>query len=417
MSRHPILVVFALSFLTACGGPADGADSGPLDTDGFGSSPTPPGSTDPATRFTDRGSLPVGFRVLEHDRGDLAPLVVKAWYPADAVGDEEITYAVDLKLFGPGGGPAPFFGHAALDATPDGASGPFPLVVLSHGFGMNPEWYHPLAEHLASHGFVVLGPEHTEFDWFTDVVPATVARPAEVSQTIDLATTGVLDGVIDPDRVAVLGHSYGGYTALAVAGARIDLGGLAARCQDVADPFAAAYFCDPFLTGEAELAAAMGLDAIPNGQWPSLADDRVDAVLPMAGDAYLFGASGLAEVTVPAMLLGGTGDTGTPWDWGAGLAFDHIGSEDRWLVAFEGAEHFIGVTTCDHMPWTEGLPVEYLGYFCEDPAWDKPTALGLIQQVATAFLLDALTGSPEAATALVPELYTDIEGFSLTAGD
>ena len=33
---------------------------------------------------------------------------------------------------------------------------------------------------------------------------------------------GTLDGLIDAEVTAVIGHSYGGYTALAAAGAQID---------------------------------------------------------------------------------------------------------------------------------------------------------------------------------------------------
>ena len=85
---------------------------------------------------------------------------------------------------------------------------------------MNPEHYLPLAEHLASRGFVVLGPEHAEVDWAADILQTTADRPLAISATIDLAEDGALDGIIDTDRVAVVGHSWGGYTAFAVAGAR-----------------------------------------------------------------------------------------------------------------------------------------------------------------------------------------------------
>lgn len=44
-----------------------------------------------------------------------------------------------------------------------------------------------------------------------------------------------------------------------------------------------------------------------------------------------------------------------PWDWGIGLAYDSVSSQTRALVALEGAEHFIPVITCEHMPWTSEL--------------------------------------------------------------
>jgi len=268
----PALLLASIALLAACGTAED---------EFVGS--------DPATHYRERGSLAVGHAILEQPRQGAEPLEVKAWYPAEAPTGETIHYAVTQKLEGFGDGTVSILGDAARDAAPDTEHGPYPLVVLSHGFGMNPEWYHPIAEHLASHGFVVLGPEHDEADWFTDVVGASTARPADVSATIDLAAAGALDGVIDTEHVAVIGHSYGGYAALAAAGARIDVEGLAERCAGVSDEFTAAYFCAPFLAGEADLAEAMGLEAIPDGLWPAQGDSRVDAIVPMAGDAYLFG--------------------------------------------------------------------------------------------------------------------------------
>jgi predicted dienelactone hydrolase len=361
----------------------------------------PPPETDSelppsSTRYVARGAHAAGFAVFDE---------LKAWYPADATGPGEIEYSFPLKLAGFPAEPVTVLGAAHRDAAVDAAGGPYPLVVLSHGFGMNPEWYHTLAEHLSTHGFVVLGPEHLESDWFTDVVTSTVSRPADIRDSIDLALAGPLSHAIDAERIAVIGHSYGGYTALAAAGASFDLQGLQARCEGVADPFVAAYFCEPFVGAGAELAELMDLDAEPEGLWPSLADDRVDAIVSMAGDAYLFGEAGLEAVQIPTMSLGGTADTGTPWDWGAGLTFEAISSHDRALVSLEGAEHFVPVTSCEDMPWTASLPPEYASYICEDPAWDKQEALDTVHHFTTAFLLHTLAADPLAYAVLDPALY------------
>jgi predicted dienelactone hydrolase len=363
--------------------------------------------------YAARGDRPVGYTVLEHDTAG-GPLEVKAWYPTHSDEDEATTYQVQVKLPGFGPEPLPFLGAAIADAAPAADAGRYPLVVLSHGFGMNPEWYHPLAEHLASHGFVVLAPEHLESDWATDVLAATVDRPLEVAATIDLAEEGALDGIIDTDRVAVIGHSYGGYTALAAGGARIHTSWLAAACADTDDSFVQAMFCGPFLAGEADLATDMGLDAVPVGLWPALSDDRVDAVVAMAPNAYLFGDVGLAELDVPALIMGGTGDTAAPWGWGAGLAYDHVSSDTLGMVAFEGAEHFINVTTCEHMPWTTGLPEPYVSMFCEDPAWDKDEALTVANETTAAFLLYTLTDSAQAGEALRPDRFADVPGLQVS---
>jgi predicted dienelactone hydrolase len=272
-------------------------------------------------------------------------------------------------------------------------------VVLSHGFALNPEWYHHLAEHLASHGFVVLAPEHEESDWFEDVIAATVSRPRQVSATIDLAESGVLDGTIDVGRVAVLGHSYGGYTALAAAGGRIHLEDLERRCEGVEDAFSAAYFCDTFLSSTDELATHFGLAAPPVGAWPALSDARGD--------------KGLRDISLPTLLVGGTGDTGTPWDWGVGLAFDHLVSAPVVRVAFEGAEHFVGVTPCEHMPWTASMPDDLRGWLCDDPAWDRREAARLISEMSTAFILSTLADDAEAKAVLAPGHHGNVDGLEI----
>lgn len=336
------------------------------------------------------GEHAVGFTIAQ--RGDV-PL--KTWYPTADSGPAH-TYPVVLKFPGFPAEPVDFPGNAQLDATPE--EGPFPVVVLSHGFSLSAEWYSPMAEHLASHGFVVVAPEHDEADWAQDVVHASVARPLDVSLALDHVEDEL--PYADIDHVAVVGHSYGGFTALAVGGARFDLEGLAERCGPVEDPFMAGFFCTPFLEGTEQLASTRLLSDVPTGLWPSQRDDRVDAIVPIAGDAYLFGERGLADVEVPALFLGGTADTGTPWTWGAELGYANVSSDERYLVGLEGGEHMLPAISCDGMAWVDALPPEYAGYFCDDPAWSKQDAHAVLHEATTAFLLDVLTGDRRAGRVL-----------------
>ena len=68
-------------------------------------------------------------------------------------------------------------------------------------------------------------------------------------------------------------------------------------------------FAHSLVPKEAEMAARAGLDPMPEGLWPSLGDPRVTAIIPMAGDSYLFDKAGLAKITIPMMAMGGTADT------------------------------------------------------------------------------------------------------------
>jgi predicted dienelactone hydrolase len=358
--------------------------------------------------FGVRGPATVGHSVLTDDE-----LTVKVWYPSDSDAPEDLTYLAQVGIFGPDSPDMPFFGAAVDGAAPAGSRGDHPLVVLSHGFGVSPEWYLDLAEHLASHGFVVIAPEHIEYDWFTDVIPATVQRPQQVSRTIDLAESGVLMGVVDTRHVAVIGHSYGGTTALMSGGARFHTAWLEDHCATNEDPFVEAMFCGVFLGGLPQLADEMGLDAEPTGLWPTLRDDRVDAIVAMAPDAGLFGEVGLGEVDVPSLLLGGTGDTAAPWSWGGALAYDHVSTDTRAMVAFEGSEHFVVTTTCDRMPWTAELPPEFATMFCEDPAWDKPAALRITNETVAAFLAFTLQDDEAGRQALSPESFAGVDGLEV----
>ena len=112
---------------------------------------------------------------------------------------------------------------AARDAAPDGER--MPLVVVSHGTGGSPYTYRDLASHLARAGFAVALVVHPGNNRDDDRLARTVQnledRPRHLRLAIDAAYGDAVVGPrLRPDAVAVVGHSMGGYTALAVAGGR-----------------------------------------------------------------------------------------------------------------------------------------------------------------------------------------------------
>ncbi len=115
-----------------------------------------------------------------------------------------------------------YTGDGAMDGEPAG-EGRVPLVLISHGTGGTPWAYRDLAGFLARSGFVVALVEHAGNHRGDDSLAGTVAnlenRPRHVARAIDAALADPLLGPrIARDRIAVIGHSMGGYTALAVAG-------------------------------------------------------------------------------------------------------------------------------------------------------------------------------------------------------
>ncbi len=108
------------------------------------------------------------------------------------------------------------------------APGPFPLVVFAHGFDVTPATYTRLLESWTRAGYVVAAP------LFPLTNPHALGGPDEadvVNQPGDLSfvissllaankVPGALAGLIDPQHIAVAGHSDGAETALASAYSR-----------------------------------------------------------------------------------------------------------------------------------------------------------------------------------------------------
>ncbi len=368
---------------------------------------TTPTSSTPTLTYAAPGSHTVGYRVFTTTGAQEQPLTVRAWYPAVRPTAEPttITYTAPNK-FGEEitpGEQITSVGRALADAQPEQTDEPYPLVVFSHGFSLSPIVYSALVEHYASQGYVVLAPEHNEgFDGsLTGFWEELIDRPVDVSRTIDFAeqltrSGEPLAGVIDLGNVAVVGHSYGGYTALAAAGGQFDFAAYKARCTALTAEDPLTFFCAP-LANESDMAMRAGLDEVPSGLWPSFGDPRVTAAISLAGDAYPFDQRGLAALEVPIMAMGGTVDDGTPYAWGAKLTYDHAGSENKTLISFPGAGHMLFLDPCEHLPWVETSV--YRDAMCTDAVWDT-RPLDIVMHYSTAFLRDTLDADPEARAAL-----------------
>jgi predicted dienelactone hydrolase len=358
--------------------------------------------------YAARGKHSVGYRVLTTTGAQQQSLTLRAWYPARRPADKRpatITYSSPNK-FGEQILPAKQItsvGKAIADSRPEQTGKRYPLVVFSHGFALSPIVYSTMVEQYASQGFVVLAPEHNEsFDGsLTGFWQELIDRPVDIRRTIDFAEQltkpgAPFAGLIDLEKVAVVGHSYGGYTALAAAGARFDFAAYKTRCAALSAEDPLNFFCAP-LPNEADMAKRAGLDATPSGLWPSMGDPRITAAISMAGDAYLFDQRGLGELKVPVMVLGGTVDDGTPYTWGAKLTYDHAASKNKTLITFPGAGHMLFVDPCDNLPWTKTF--SYADSFCLDAVWKK-RPLDIITHYTTAFLHETLNGDSKARATL-----------------
>ncbi|ACY18294.1 alpha/beta hydrolase family protein [Haliangium ochraceum] len=138
---------------------------------------------------------------------------------------------IPVWLVYPCDGPAPpepmRFGPYALDAVADAPmrGERVPLVLLSHGNGGSPWTHHGLIAHLARAGFAVALVEHIGNSRSDNSLAGTAEilahRPRHLRQVLDtLAEHPRLGAQLALERVAVIGHSIGAYTALAAAGGR-----------------------------------------------------------------------------------------------------------------------------------------------------------------------------------------------------
>jgi fermentation-respiration switch protein FrsA (DUF1100 family) len=94
---------------------------------------------------------------------------------------------------------------------PIGVTGPLPLVVFAHGYNAEPETYGPLLDAWAAAGYLVAAPEcpGSARDLPGTPVPDYAAQARDVSFVIT-SLLGGRAGPVDPNEIAVAGHSDGG---------------------------------------------------------------------------------------------------------------------------------------------------------------------------------------------------------------
>jgi predicted dienelactone hydrolase len=217
--------------------------------------------------------------------------------------------------------------------------GKFGLIVISHGAGGLSLNHRDLAMALASHGYVVAAPTHPRGQG-NDIsgTGVWVGRPRQVSRVIDATLEDTQLGPhIQRERIGVVGHSNGGYTALALAGARPNPQAILAHCRQHPDD-----------TGFCSYGGAATREATRKaGVIPDVRDPRVRAIVLMAPNAAPFTEDALARVVVPVRVYGAERDNLTVVRYHAERLAKALPPETEYLL-IKGAGHFSFVAT---FPW------------------------------------------------------------------
>lgn len=309
------------------------------------------------------GPYDVGVTTITIDADTDRPLTLDVWFPIDDAGDaplHQYTFLPEIYYESPTA--------VTADAGQISADGPFPLVVYSHGSGGLRYIAADYTEAIASYGYVVAAPDHTGntavelvLGVETDRAANAFNRPNDVISVIDALSdpqstegTGFV-GSVDAERVAVTGHSAGGYTTYAVVGgADTDLGAV------VPDP-------------------------------------RIDAIITLAPATGGITDETFAAITVPALVLGGTADDVTPIDPNVTRPWDLSSSTPHYRGDLIDAGHQSFSIACEAQAFLPTLPTpvpsqllevldSYAEQGCGDGLMDIERAKDLTDTFAISFL-------------------------------
>ncbi|APC18531.1 dienelactone hydrolase [Pseudomonas frederiksbergensis] len=321
---------------------------------------------------------PVGFQssTLADSHNDRA-LEMVVWYPSATTATTQLI-ADDAVFVG---------ASAVRDAPP--AAGKHPLVVLSHGYRGN--WSNQiwLASALAHKGYIVAAINHpgsTTHDRSPQAAAQLWQRPVDLSRAIEAVTTQPEKfGLVANDRIAVVGHSLGGWTALEIAGARFDPDRFARDCK--AHPQLSSCTVYQRMNPASTSALKAGLAA-------DLRDKRVTAVVTLdLGLSRGLTDESLAALPVPALVIAaGVPSQDLPAQLESANLAKRLPQASSRYVEISDASHFSFLSLCK--PGAVALLEEAEpgdGIICRDGDSARPREV--IQQQITSLITKFLAQS------------------------
>jgi predicted dienelactone hydrolase len=325
-----------------------------------------------------------GGPIVRYDR----TLTLEIWYPAALAAGQK-----------PGGNyrvitrdpavTATLSGTAVRDAAPLAAAGPFPLVLISHGYPGNRYLLSHLGESLASRGFVVASIDHKDSTYDDQKAFASTLynRPFDqlfVLNAIDrlgqTASNSVLSGLVDASRTGIVGYSMGGYGVLNVVG-----GGYSKASETIAN------------TPPNRLLAERGA---ASADYQKSMDPRIKAAIaiaPWGMPAGFWDAEGLKGIRTPIMLVAGSVDDVAGYDKGAKAIYQAAVNADRYLLTFVNANHNAGApipAPAETYAYSDALKLFPFSHYA-DAVWDTTRMNNILDHFAAAYFSLYLKGEED----------------------
>ncbi|NJM21868.1 MAG: alpha/beta fold hydrolase [Richelia sp. RM2_1_2] len=247
-----------------------------------------------------------------------------------------------------------------------------PVIVISHGIGTDSSNFRYLADYLTTYGFAVVVPNHPGSDTkqiqsLLNGSASEISQPEEfVNRPLDVKfildqleklnkTDARFQQRLDLQQVGVFGQSFGGYTALALAGAKINLETIDKNCNQ--ETLKATWNMSLLLQCRIQELQVKQ----PVNQY-KLYDARVKAVIAVNPiTSSIFGKTGLNEIKTPVMMVTSSEDTIAPALYEQILPFSWIANPHKYLVQMESATHFSTIGDGKGGSEAVGLPSKLIG--------------------------------------------------------
>jgi predicted dienelactone hydrolase len=260
-----------------------------------------------------------------------------------------------------------------------------PVIVISHGLGLDSSNFRYLAKHLASHGFAVVVPNHPHL-FFNNrnkrklqEANEFINRPLDIKYILDQLektnqSDGEFKGKLNLQQVGIFGQSFGGYTALALAGAKINFQQLQQDCQPDA-------LQDTWNMSLLLQCRALELQNKSTQQENiNLRDQRIKAAIAVNPiTSSIFGESGLNQMQTPVMFIGSSEDTVAPALYEQILPFSWLTNPHKYLVMLVGATHFSSIGNSNPGSQQIALPPDMVGNASQARAYINSLSLPFFQ--------------------------------------